>query len=245
MAGGPERDIWRPAWVPAGGRRLPRRGEPPASGVGNRGQMHDGRRGFSLAAHPTRLPHAGYRRGAMAAVMAHGYFTVSSICAPCRGPHRRISLRSGRCSPPTRHHPASGGDCDAHFQLGVRPTGTLLEIAIRTMPLGGPRPYPPAAASARRRLAWPGSPFGTNGRAAPRHDGGPGRSRARALRTFSRVQRVARGYLAAAPRCRAWASASASPGASFSILTAHTLNSAVLVTGSPAELVSSLTGDSL
>ena len=52
-------------------------------------------------------------------------------------------------------------------------------------------------------------------------------------------------YFAAAPRAAPAATSAASSGATFSILTAHTLNSAVLVTGSPAELVSSLTGDSL
>ena len=55
----------------------------------------------------------------------------------------------------------------------------------------------------------------------------------------------------AAP-CRQATGAAASAGAgstsaacSFSMRTAHTLNSAVLVTGSKAALVSSLTGDSL
>ena len=44
-------------------------------------------------------------------------------------------------------------------------------------------------------------------------------------------------YFAAAPR-------DSMPAGSGSILTAHTLNSAVMVTGSPSALVSSLTGDS-
>ena len=81
--------------------------------------------------------------------------------------------------------------------------------------------------AARRRLS---------GRAPRRRRAGVWSAPALRLCSSRRVRRRSL-YFAAAPR-------DSMPAGSFSILTAHTLNSAVMVTGSPSALVSSLTGDS-